>query len=145
MRVSHEVWYVANDGSRHTNEADAVKRDALIVAVDAIMAPLGERVKDEKCNFANGGGYVRHDPAVVRSVKGALGRLTMKEHSYIDPKGCAVEDVHPSWWGRMLDGMSGPLDRAWSRLYCIGDDGREWGQPYYASHPTEGTQKEWTR
>ncbi len=42
----------------------------------------------------------------------------------------------------MIDGGDDVLHRAWYRVYCIDASGREWGQPYFALHPTEGKQRE---
>lgn len=143
MKRTEEVWYIANDGARFRDEAECLKRDALIVAVDVIMAPLGARPVDDGCKFANGGGYVQHDAATVNRVKIALGNLTLAHNPWIDVKGTPLENVHPSWWGRMLDDVSDPIETAWRRIYCFDETGREWGQPYYALNPTEGTQAEW--
>jgi len=143
MKRSEEVWFVANDGARFQSEADALKRDAQIEEVNTIMAPLGARPVDEGCRFANGDGYIPHHPGTVRAVKIALGTLTLKTYPWIDVRGTPLEKVHPSWLGRMLDCDDGPIKHAWRRLYCFDEQGREWGQPYYALNPTEGKQVVW--
>lgn len=134
--------YQADDGSLWADEAKARERDDLSRAVALAMAPLGPLFKNESgCDFANGLGYVRHDPGTVRAVKGALILLSHPVIGYwLDEqaaKGVDLLAVHPSWFCRVIDHYSDPLAKAWSRLWCIDEQGREWGQPYYADHPGE--------
>jgi len=140
------VWE-ADDGSRWDDAAAARKRDDLIKEVDAAMRPLGKRHRGKGCDFENGGGYVQHKPSAVAEARANLLVPTRRVLAWWfedqmkrfkkDPSG-----ADPSWFCRMLDGGHAPLDRAWSRLMCIDAKGREWGQPYYATHPDAATQVE---
>jgi len=123
--------YQAVDGSQHSDEVAALARDRICKRVDVAMSPLGPRYDDQTCSYANGEGYVQHSNDVVDSVRESLCEM--------------AEDVtgskhagHWSWWMRFLDGQCPPLERAMSRLYCIDQFGREWGQPYYALNPYNG-------
>ena len=139
--------YRANDGSEWASADEAIAREQQILMVNEAMRPLGERPDDEGCRFSNGEGFRRHSLARVRQAKAALIALTRPHVSaWMDGQekgyGRDMMDVHPSWFLRMLDGASRPLERAWGRLSCIDDEGREWGQPYFASNPQEATQVE---
>lgn len=141
--------YKAADGSRWDTEEKAIERERLLAAVAHAMAPLGETPNLPGCRFENGGGFLQHEPEAVRSVRLALWELTRKPLGWwikgqIENHGRTEEQLatecHPSWFGRMLDGSCPPLERAWGRIMCIDDRCREWGQPYYASHPEEAKQ-----
>lgn len=146
MKASIETWYTADDGARFPSESAALAHEAKCADVKRILAPLG--TAPDSSDFSNGGGYVPHLPETVRVVRAELGALTIKHHPWMGESlnkhpGTHLADVHPSWWGRMIDGSDDVLHRAWSRVYCIDASGREWGQPYFALHPTEGKQQEW--
>lgn len=138
--------YVADDGSEWTAVEKAQERDTLLADVARAMKPLGER--PDNCGFSSGGGFIQHQTAVVRQVrlalhevaKGPLGwwfKRQREDHGKTDEQ---IAMCHPSWPGRMLDGGCAPLENAYGRLCCIDDLGREWGQPYYATHPDEAKQ-----
>lgn len=140
--------YQANDGSEWKTKEDAEKRDILIVEVEAAMSPL--QPNPGTIEFANGHGFVRQDVVAVANVRKNLYAIARRDgvlkwwidqqkaqHGQTDE---GLMAVHPSWFSRMLDGAHRPLDRAYSRLCCIDDQYREWGQPYFASHPDKGEQ-----
>ena len=141
------TMYEAADGSRYTKAKQATIRDMIIEKVEEAMAPLGPQFKDEGCHFANGRGWIKHDPAKVKEVKRALievgkGPLGWWYDKQLKLHGKTLDDLmtcHGSWFGRMLDGSCAPLERAWSRMCCITEDGREFGQPYYAANPDKTT------
>lgn len=138
--------YEANDGSRWNTEAQAAERDALLVAVEEAMQPLGKH--DTSCVFANGGGYYQHTPAAYATARAALWEITRDRlKSWLDIQrekhGKTEADcstAHPSRFLRMLDGVCGPVERAWSRICHIDDQYREWGQRYFVSRPNEANQ-----
>jgi hypothetical protein len=146
MRRSEEVWFVANDGARYQSDAACLAHEALLVDIAAAMLPLGPPVVDKGCDFANGGGYIPHDPAAVKAARSALAALTVREEPWMSKSigTTPPDEVHPSWFGRMTDDCNAILSTAWRRLCCIDSSGREWGQMYYALHPNEGTQEVWT-
>lgn len=131
--------YKADDGSIWAKSEDAAKRDAEHAKMETVMRPLGARYDDPRnCDYQNGDGYVQHDPDTVRRVKTALIELSRP----LLPTGWAERQTKPlveigaDWFNRFIDD-SGPVSRAWSRLNTIDGQGREWGQPYYATHPHE--------
>lgn len=136
--------YEADDGSVWKTEDEAIFRDTLSKKVKDAMAPLGSRPDLPHCEFSNGGGYFHHHPSEVSEVKRSLLALVREygwEWEGLKNATCPPEDVSPDWFARILDGeRQGPLNRAYCRLMCLDADGREWGQPYYAMHPDEGTQ-----
>jgi hypothetical protein len=145
MATRIEKWR-ANDGSEWASQAKAEDRDALLAQVAEAMSAL--RPVPNECNFANGGGFVQQATAAVQQTKEALYELAKphiadwiqgqaKEHGTTED--ALIYNTHPSWFCRMLDGCD-PLERAYGRLCHIDKDGREWGQSYYAMHPTEGEQ-----
>lgn len=145
--MKERVIYVADDGARFDTKSAARARDALICEVAKAMKPLGPEINDPHLHFANGHGYVQHDVAKVAEARANIMPITRRllaswfkdqlQRHKRDPG-----DAHPSWFCRMLDGEHRPLDKAWTRLWRIDAQGREWGQPYFADHPNEGDQKE---
>jgi len=92
------------------------------------MAVLGPKHEEEGCQFANGHGYLWHDPASVEIARKALTEIT---ESRIDGS-CNLRAV--------CDSGLACLNSAWCRVRSISADGREWGQIYYANNPSEGEQ-----
>jgi hypothetical protein len=127
--------YQAVDGSTWPTEAEALKRDALCSHVDAAMALLKPRPKD--IGFSDGDVFVQQGPGPVLAAKQRIVDLAyaVTEHAVFTNN---AEEIHPrSVAGFILDEVGGPLARAWSRFACIDDSCREWGQPYFRSHPNE--------
>ncbi len=85
------------------------------------------------------------DPAVVRDIRRAIVALCAKFHDWFrrhDP-----DTIHPMSFAMRLLSEAGPslLSGAWHRLAMIDAEGREWGQPYYAEHPSKAKQFAWVR
>ena len=130
--------FEAIDGSVWPTLEKAEAHEALIRDVAEAMKPMGERPKG--VDFTNGSGYVQHTVQAVASARRSLIALTRPriQHWFDQQKRDHNTDfdmVHPSWFGRMLDGSATPLEDAWRRLCCVDPLNREWGQPYYATHP----------
>ena len=129
--------YRAIDGSEWDTADQAMDRDNLCAAVADAIAELGEPLSSA---FFGGGGYRQHDLATVLSAKQRIVRLA-KIHTGHGVFDHPAADIHPfSIAGQILDDVGGPLRKAWRRFMCIDDQGREWGQPYFGLHPTEGQQ-----
>ena len=49
---------------------------------------------------------------------------------------------HLSWVTRAIGDSDCPhtIYRMWSRFTCIDKEGREWGQPFYATNPNQAEQ-----
>lgn len=138
------VKYVADDGSEWFSEDKCIGRDMMIAEVDRAMSGLKPRPQ-------NGGfeGYIQHDRESVLKCKRMLFAIANRdgilkwwidrqknEHGASDES--LVEQCHPSWFGRMLDGNHGPLEHAYGRLCAIDNEFREWNQAYFAANPGTG-------
>lgn len=126
----------AKDGQEFATEAEARAQDALVDAVDDIMAPLGPDCL-LKSNV-----QVQHDPEVAFDCKKKLLLLGVKT---MTP--ARFERYSKRWLGHkdnsdlvaimrrelemlILDEL--PLRHAWARLRCIDAWGREWHQMSWA-------------
>lgn len=88
-------------------------------------------------SFANGGGYIQHDPEKVKQAKENLlvySNRRFKTNYGFDFIGRVMQDS-----GLIV------MYNLWHRLSCVDKYGREWGQPYYAIHPKEGKQVQLNR
>lgn len=134
--------YQADDGSEWKDEKKALDRDALCEQVNSIMADWPKEPKDDGCQFTNGHGFIQLSESFIMEKRDKLLKLIAKhiDHKWVQQ---ALDDptIHPSWIGRLLDDSDlSPLYRAWCKFDCIDKFCRQWGQPYYASHPTDGDQ-----
>lgn len=128
--------FLADDGSQWDTEAAALKRDALCSHVDEAMKLL--RARPDDADFDNGGVYVQQEMGPWLAAKQRIVDLAfaVTGHSVFAHN---AEDIHArSVAGRILDDTGGPLAKAWWRFACIDEKWREWGQPYFVSHPNEG-------
>ena len=105
--------YRADDGTEHANEERCLAHEALCAEIGKIISKLQPR--PEGSGFSNGEGYIQQDGNIVSSIDRAL-----RGHGDIPE--------------------IGPLFRAWERMRSIDTLYREWGQPYYAAHPSQGEQ-----
>lgn len=114
------IRFLSSYGGEFTSEEACLAYEALCAQVDAVMAPLGKM--PEGTDFSNGmRGYVQHDPAIARKVRGDLWAM-MKLH------GVYARDCVRPWDGAVY------------RTHCINEStGREYGQPYFVSHPEKVT------
>jgi hypothetical protein len=146
MKIETRKHYIANDGSDHDNETDAVFRDYLCTIVDIAMRPLGKRPTESA--FTNGErGYIQHTPQSIKEVRASLVRIVYDlgwEWEGLKKSQIPPEEVHPGYFGRLLYGeKQRPLRDAFSRLHNFDFKlSREYGQPYFANHPTECENKE---
>lgn len=141
-----KTYYLASDGAECESPKAAKARNALLIEIARALAPLGPKVKDRGCQFANGHGYRQHKKADVLKAKTALiaiAKRLVPDKIWANPP----EEIHPmSFAGRLLDDSSPTLYEAWQRFMCIDErTWREWGQPYYALNPEKGEQKEWPK
>lgn len=119
--------YRANDGCEFSTEAEALKRDHLIAAIDSAMAPMAgvpELRPDQ---------YYQHLPSVVLACRCSIVLLCRIEYPNTQVFKAEPASVHPqSFAGRFLGDNPGPLYDAWCRFMRIDNAGREYEQPYYA-------------
>ena len=128
--------YKAKDGSEWNTVEEAEKREVIVDAASDFIKPLGEKPKDPKCEFANGKGFIQHDKYIVAQMKMNFIKfcaVTLKKPELLRDK-CSFNFI-----GRYLDDSDSPPYYIWSRLMCIDDHGREFGQAYYANNPQEAT------
>ena len=138
------VKWKANDGSEWGSQENCIARERMIEDVDRVMALLKPHPTE-----LNWEGYVQHDLSSILECKHALFKIANQEGVlkwWIDEQKTKygktekelIEDVHVSWFCRMLDGGNRPLDLGYTRLYCIDEKLREWNQPYFAMNPGKG-------
>ena len=137
------IRYKANDGSEWDSAGPCEARDEMIREVDDAMKLL--KPTPDECNWK---GYVQQCRFSVARCKADLYEVAKQEgvlkwwidsqkndHGKNDVQ--LINEVHPSWFGRMLDGGHAPLSDAYHRLCCIDSEFREWNQPYFANNPQD--------
>ena len=133
--------FQANDGTEFYHSENCIKYELLIENVKTIMSKL--KPIPDSCDFSNGSGYVQHEKEQLKTAKIALLEISKE---YIDHKWIqqSIDDdsVHLSYAGRLISEYSDlrPVYKAWNRLMCVDSQFREWGQPYFATHPEEAKQ-----
>jgi hypothetical protein len=136
--------YEAMDGTRFDSPALCMARDEMVSRCRTIAGFL-EPVPDT-CDFANGSGYVQQNADTYATVRNMLldicaayfnGEDALRHIQAAREK--AVGEASHSFVGRYLDDSRSldPVRRVWARLCNIDAQCREWGQPYYAAHPSE--------
>lgn len=138
--------YRADDGSEFATMAQAVEHDALCREVDGLCAML--HPTPQGCDFSNGDGYVRQSRAAALGFQRGLVAIARRYFNrddiydrHFEHAARAQVPVGHTFVGRLInEGCPAVVWRAWSRLMCMGEDFREWGQPYFASHPHEAKQ-----
>lgn len=136
--------YKADDGSEWDSAEKCVAREQMIVGVEKAMAVL----KPHPTNL-NWDGYVQHDQETLLECKRSLFKISNQkgvlkwwidkqkvEHGKTEKD--LIEDCHPSYFLRMLDGGNRPICSGYSRLAAIDENLREWNQPYFALNPGTG-------
>jgi hypothetical protein len=131
----------SDDGCEFTNLAECMAYETLCTQVDQIMMVFPKRPENDGCSFANGGGFIQLSEEIVKKARGNLLDLiaTKIDHKWVMQS--KDMNTHPSYVARLVgDWGIKPFCQAWDRFNCIDPQWREWGQPYYASHPDEGKQ-----
>jgi hypothetical protein len=133
--------YQANDGKLFDTKGKCIDHDDKLTEVSKIISQLED--KPDSCDFSNGSGYIQQYEDVFLKVRKELLELAKKDtdHKWLQQ---SIDDitVDLSWGGRIIgECCIDALYRAWSRLSCIDKQFREWGQPYYSTHPEEATNK----
>lgn len=137
--------YVAEDGTEFSTEAKCMVYENKLRKANDIMSNLKPLPKDSHCDFANGDGYIQQDidrakvcaEAILELVKSCTG-----EEIYDKAKGKAFECRY-GIIGRYLCDNEHPANSAWCRLGCIDNNGKEWGQAYFAVNPGKGKNQEY--
>jgi hypothetical protein len=128
--------YQARDGCEFCVLQECVEYEQLLDRIDSIMAMILKR--PDSTTFTNGGGYIKQDKDTIIKARSRFLDLAS------ECLGRDVGQVSSSWLGRYLDDNNSPLYPLYMRLfYRIDQEFREWGQVYYANHPSVGVQKEY--
>lgn len=137
-----KTYYIADDNTEHETMEQAKDHNIFIADIAKAIEPLGKRYKGQYCDYENGSGYVQHNPISVLEAKKniiAICKIKVPHKIWDYPAG----EIHPhSFACRLLSERNSFLYAAWRRFMMIDEQGREWGQPYYASHPEAATMKE---
>lgn len=141
MIVKQETRYIADDGTRFTDRLKCIAHEDLLTRVTWVMAnlPAKARIPHGKFRWVNPDAAQQAALEILRLARPYCGELAKWIDSTIAGLEGRGDVVHPSWAHRAIsDCCPSPLVSAWSRLYCIDAEGREWDQPYFAEHPDEG-------
>jgi len=139
--------FEAIDGTEFNKEQDCVDYEKLIERVNNIMNVLpniSEYPNPAFC-FQSGSGFLQHDKVKLRDAQVKILKLCKEyiTNEWIEES--INNNVHPSYVEKVLDDTDDyrifPLMRAWWRFMRIDKLSREWGHPYYASHPEKGEQR----
>ncbi len=126
MKTTTRIEYVADDGTVFRNLDDCREHEATVATVAGIMAPM---LPAPKIDYDS---YYQHAPNTVRATLLALLRY-IEAQAPNDKDGSNID-----WCRRNYEFMPGPVSSAWFRFYSTNLDlGREYDQPYGASHPAE--------
>ena len=138
--------FQAFDGALFDDAEKCEAYEAEVAAVRDMMAPLGERPDLLDYPVVQ---YRQHDPAVVRACRGRLvdylraGPLKWFFDTERYWQGIKSEDIPAtSFVGRVAGDCGGPSCDAFRRFATIDEQGREWGQPYFANnYPSNSVEK----
>ena len=133
------------DGRLFDTPLECTSHESMLEQIKNAMSLLKPKPENDNCKFANGDGYIQQNvsdvlKAMVEVVTVADPGINKSQmQSFLsDPFACRNGII-----GRYLsDCGNNAAWEAWSRFMCIDDLGREWGQPYYASHPEDAKQYE---
>lgn len=114
--------YETADGRRFDSSVEASRYEKLMETVATAMSVLRDAHPD-----SNGESFVQHDPARVAEARARLDAISGFASTW------SIDYILRC----MLDGADRlkPLERAYNRLWCIDDLGREWDQRYFVNHP----------
>lgn len=139
--------YKTDDGHVYTSKDKAMKHEKIYYAVKAANAILGELTEKQRKELSGGKGYFQHNIEDLKAFRWSIYEIAkdgplksyindQKEtHGHTDQ--FMAYEVHPSWFGRVLDGSCPPLEKAYVRIWSIDGLAREWDQPFFASNPTK--------
>jgi hypothetical protein len=136
MKIS--TIYIADDGSKFAKPIDCLTYELMGKEIEIIMRPLGAR--NDSCEFANGGGYYQHESPHLVKIELAKYLLKKQPDLKAAEQIVAGENIDMSWLEskEFKDHMGNYMNKAIFRLSCINyTSGREYGQPYFASHESE--------
>lgn len=123
--MKQTIIYEADDGKTFNNKEDCKKYELILHDLDVCMSKLNPSPRQDT-DFLNGYGYVQQDLKCVELVKDTLSTLFKETFGLeLNPR-CEELLKYPAFY------------KALFKIECIDTDGREWGQPFYAKHPSQG-------
>lgn len=134
------IQYKAKDGRIFNNEENCLTYEQQLDKIEKIMSGLFDR--PDSCDFINGGGYIQQeknnvDKAIIDLVKASgvcdhiANSLEFNKNPFTYRNGII---------GRYLDDNDSFICKHWLRFRCMDDNYREYGQPYFASNPSQAKQ-----
>lgn len=136
--------YKSDSGREFSTPQDAMVADALFAIQNEVNKMLPSAI-DDGCDFENGGGYVQQSEADIIAFKHGMRRLIVMEFGENSATLKRWDENPCGFVGRYLDDSGSDTYRLYLRLCCIDDQRREWGQPFYAINPEQGTQNKWEK
>lgn len=128
--------FETKDGELFESESAAREHEQALGYVgeaEALILPK----KLDTTDFANGGGYIQITP----KTKDAFFKAYRQAVQYCHPSEITRFDQNPTGFiGRVLSDSDSPIYRLYTLAAQIDGAGRLWGQPYFATHPSEGKQ-----
>lgn len=140
------IKYVSDDGIEFNSESKCRQYEFMVNEVNWIEGHLDD--KPNTSDYGNGCGYIQHNKeTVIETMKLLL--LVIKrfipDHKPVDEIITEViirgKFVNPRTTivTRLIDEMCPKvIQNVWFRFYCMDDQFREWGQPYFAMNPDKG-------
>lgn len=133
MKTQTITYYIANDGTKFTDEAKCVDYEFDAERIKEILEPLGPDP------VLSGKDYITHDISTVLTVRNnflTFAKSITNWGSFADHFDGAREQTehNQTFVGRLIDDAGTPaVKKAWFRFMCIDmGTGREYSQPFYA-------------
>ena len=132
------VMFQAKDDRLFPTAKECTLYELRLEEVATVMKKLKPRPLGEE--FPNGRGFVQQDPATFLAVRHVL--MTIACDDIQDPEFRSLvgsQDMETAGYAGKWIGEACPsfLSRAWYRIMCVDVQGREWGQPWFVTHPAE--------
>ena len=138
--ITEKTVFVVCDREFDTRE-EAEHHEAYCTALDNASAILRTPIESIGYGFSDGEGYVQQSSEAVSRFIIAVGEAIAL---YDSPEIAQRWKEQPRGIvGRFMDDSNSPARSVYWRLSRIDEDFREWGQMFFALHPSEGKQVEW--
>lgn len=132
--------YKAVDGKEFVTELECRNHESHIEQASEVNKILPSAV-DDNCSFVNGDGFIQQSPEDIAQFKKSLADLIgqkmgeeVKLKFLFNSRGIA---------GRIIDDSGETyIYKLMTRLHCIDEQNREWGQVFYAIHPERASKCE---
>lgn len=124
------VTYEVSDGSRFDTEYAALIYQQLVETVHQVIQDLKPIPTDD--GFTDGQCYVQQDIVTVQAIRTRLINLMEPYYTFKDQHKNA-KHAPMTIVSRIIDDCAPKcIKKAWGRLDCTDEQGREWGQAYFA-------------